>query len=280
MPTGNLQRNAYNRRRPRREPTLASASASSSPPGIADGPPTELVEGGVYILISTHDRNYGDHDDEAPLRSSSSSRQSAERGHETPRQAGTEPDFTWSLYFQRTPHLGTLYRPGEPARGVFSIVPRPRAPVPVMASSSSPGPHHHHHRLIGLVQVDRVADAAAMDRAAASTADGQLRRRARPHLDTAADERAWALAALRELRTITRGQCRITATESESKPESDLLEAVDDWAGRVARGAVGVDAVVAPVAFWWRRDWCWEVSGRVPRDWRDLAYRRHSCDTA
>ncbi|RYP39471.1 hypothetical protein DL767_002205 [Monosporascus sp. MG133] len=276
MPTGNLQRNAYNRRRARREPILASASASSSPPGIADGPPTELVEGGVYILISTDDRNYHDHDDEAPLRSSSS-RQSAERGDETPRQAGTEPDFTWSLYLQRTPHLGTLYRPGEPARGVFSIVPRPRTRVPLTAPSSSPGPHRY-HRLIGLVQVDRVADAAAMDRAAAaaSTADGQLRRSARPHPDTAADERAWALAALRELRTAARGQCRITTTGSE--PESDLLAAVDGWTGRVARGAVGVDAVAAPVAFWWCRDWCWEVPGRVPRDWRDLAYRRYSCD--
>ncbi|RYP27281.1 hypothetical protein DL768_011267 [Monosporascus sp. mg162] len=277
MSTGNLQRNAYNRRRPRREPTLASAS--SSPPGIANGPPTKLVEGGVYILISTRDRNYHDPDNEAPLRSSSS-RHSVERGHETSRQADTEPGFTWSLYLQRTPHLGTLYRPGEPARGVFSIVPRPRTRVPVTTSSSSPGPHqrHHHHRLIVLVQVDRVTDAAAMDRAAASTttADGQLHRRARPHLDTAADERAWALAVLRALRT-TRGQCRTATTESE--PESDLLAAADGWAGRVARGAMGVDAVAAPVAFWWRRDWRWEVPARVPRDWRDLAYRRYSCDT-
>ncbi|RYP18761.1 hypothetical protein DL765_003783 [Monosporascus sp. GIB2] len=87
------------------------------------------------------------------------------------------------------------------------------------------------------------------------------------------DERAWALAALRELRT-ARGRCGIAT--AGSRPESDLLEAVDGWASRMARGATGADAVPAPVAFWWRRDWCWEVPGRVPRDWRDLAYRRYS----
>ncbi|RYP81796.1 hypothetical protein DL769_001836 [Monosporascus sp. CRB-8-3] len=270
MLAGNLQRNAYNRRRPRREPTLASsASVSSLPPGIANGPPTELLEGGVYILISTHDRNYVDHDDDAPLRSSnsSSSGQSAKRGDETSQQGADErPSFTWSLYLQRTPHLGTLYRPGEPARGVFSIVPRPRARVPVVAPSPSPEPDDH-HRLIGLVQVDGVADAAAMDRAAAAAvaADGKPRPGARPHPNNPADERAWALAVLRGLR----GQCR-TATAGS---ELDLLEAVDGWAARVASAPVA-----APVAFWWRRDWCWEVPGRVPRDWRDLAYRRYSCD--
>ncbi|RYP14847.1 hypothetical protein DL765_006065 [Monosporascus sp. GIB2] len=58
MPTGSLQRSEYNRRRPRREPSLPS-SASPSPPGIANGPPTELVEGGVYILISAQDHEPG-----------------------------------------------------------------------------------------------------------------------------------------------------------------------------------------------------------------------------
>ncbi|RYO87245.1 hypothetical protein DL766_008519 [Monosporascus sp. MC13-8B] len=282
MPTGSLQRNAYNRRRPRREPSRPS-SAPPSPPGIANGPPTELVGGGVYILITTHDRDHdhgpGDGDAAMHSDSSNSTRRSAKKGNGTSRQeADEEPSFTWSLYLQRTAHLGTLYRPGEPPRGVFSIVPRPRARVPVpVAASSSPSSEpdlHHHHRLVGLVQVDRVADGAAMDRAAASAADSRLHRRAHPRLDTAADdERAWALTALRELRA-ARDRCGMATTESQ--PESDLLEAVDGWAGRAGRGAMAADAAAAPVAFWWRRDWCWEMPGRVPRDWRDLAYRRYS----
>ncbi|RYP78501.1 hypothetical protein DL771_000454 [Monosporascus sp. 5C6A] len=266
MATGNLKRNAYNRRRPRREPSLPS-SASPSPPGIANGPPTELVEGGVYILITApdHDQGQGHRDDDISMHSeSSSTSRSAEKGDGISRQeAGKEPSFTWSLYLQRTPHLGTLYRPGEPARGVFSVVPRPRARVPVAAPSPS-FESDHHNRLIGLVQVDGVAEAAAVDSAAAA-ANSQRRPGARPHPNTAADERAWVLVVLRGLR----GQCGIATAGSEL----DLLEAVDGWAARVTSASAAV-----PVAFWWRRDWWWEVPGRVPRDWRDLAYRRYSCD--